>query len=254
MQPRRWKAIVAALLVAPATAVGQSTFWDFVALNGAPAQPAAFGANALYNGAAGQIVANSFFGSVSFTAQLGPGTSPGYNPLVVFLHRPDAQTAGDGKGVGVCTQFGGPTDPAGPCDADREIGHNYNEQQRSGVEWLILDLNGLRPGSAFQSVTLASLQNRQTYYFQVCSDGAFLDCSTYAGAGNQTTTSIHTVNLPSADWNKRWARFGPGTNHVGGYVVHAITTSLPEPGTMGLLATGLVALAGAGLLRRRRIR
>jgi len=64
-----------------------------------------------------------------------------------------------------------------------------------------------------------------------------------------------TLTLPVVQ-NGNWFRFKPNTStsFPGGYLVQGITTVAPEPGTMVLLATGLVALAGVGSLSRRRNR
>ncbi|HEV8149423.1 MAG TPA: PEP-CTERM sorting domain-containing protein, partial [Gemmatimonadales bacterium] len=143
-----------------------------------------------------------------------------------------------------------------------EIGDDWNAGTQNGSQWLILDLNLITPGSAFLSVTLASLTNGETWFFQVCDTGnangtGFAGCSDYSGTSSGIVPAIYTTNLSPTDYGKRWARFTPG---IGGYVVQGIETDntfngtfvAPEPGTMGLLATGLVALAGVGALRRRK--
>lgn len=64
----------------------------------------------------------------------------------------------------------------------------------------------------------------------------------YLAAAGTTVVGFEDLpNLGDADWNDLVFSF---TN----------TSTIPEPGTMGLLALGLVGLSGAGLVRRRSAR
>jgi hypothetical protein len=226
-------------LAAPATARAQSSFWDFVALNGAPAAPA--------NWPTGQVtyssrtVTNPGYGSATFTGTLNTAI-PG-NPLVVFQWYPDQFGPLDEKGVALCRNS--PGDLPAPCYTGGEIGESND------TKWLRLDLTALTAGSILNSVTLTSLSFVESYLFQVCLDSGFSVCNTYTGAATGSgAPGVYTIAMNPADQGSQYLQFGKGLTG-GDYAVQGITTTVPEPGTMGLLATGLVALMGAGTLRRR---
>jgi hypothetical protein len=251
-------------LVLPATARAD-TFWDFIALNGAPASE---GSPSV--GYSSRTVTNSALGSsVNFSAALAPGYLGTARVVFNWFSRENnVENGKDEKGVGICRASSNPLDPvdAAGCYEGSEIGDSPSAQ------WLILDLTGLVTGTILKSITLASLNVLESFYFEVCSSSAFTTCSAYFGTSTPLVVpSIWVIDVNSSDQSWRWVRFkggltaAPGYNGgPGGYGVQGITTDLsvtgggvggnvvPEPATMGLLATGLVALAGVGALRRRR--
>ena len=252
MNRNRIAAFAAVLaLAAPAAAQAQDVFWDFVALNGGPPQANPPAGRLYYTTPPGQTVNNGANGSVKFTGQLKAGAPVGDNALVVFQYYNNQFAAGDEKGVGVCRDSANPLDQ-GPCYTGGEIGEDSADI--AGAQWLILDLTGLTAGSLFKAVTLSSLTFQESWFFEVCTSSAFTTCTPYNGvSANSGVPGIYTINLAVSDYSSRWARFGVGRSG-GDYVVQGITTNLnvvPEPGTMGLLATGLIALAGVGAMRRR---
>lgn len=129
----------------------------------------------------------------------------------------------------------------------------------------------------------------QTLLFGICTSGitgsANSACSVLSGtatayymgqASNNNDNALHAVVMSAAAWNAAAIASGclaenppcflaaAGTTVVGfedlpnlgdadwnDLVFSFTNTTVPEPGTMGLLALGLVGLSGAGLIRRR---
>jgi hypothetical protein len=111
-----------------------------------------------------------------------------------------------------------------------------------------------------------------------CSDQAAGYRAYYMGnASNNNDNALHAVVMSAADWNLAATNSGCLAENPPCYLADASTrvvgfedltalgdedwndlvfsftnvSTVPEPGTMGLLALGLVGLSGAGLVRRR---
>jgi hypothetical protein len=217
---------VSALLVAavPATARAQS-FWDLVSLQNPGATCCTYNASAtnytIFNGAESVFL---FQGDPTIT-----------NNQVSLKWHSDNVAPLDEKGVGLCR-----LNAQRVCEGD-EIG-----DQETG--WLAIDLFGLGT-NVVTSVTLASLSDGEAFWFAYCTDGAATTCD-----APQLGTSFAGVLTLTAPQTQRYLVFKNGTGGPIGnnYLVQGFTTTVPEPGTMGLLALGLVGLSGAGLVRRRR--
>lgn len=220
---------VAALGAVPATARAD-IFWDLVSLIGSSGDKTV-----------SITISNGFFGSLLATT---------IAPSHVFSKGFGAPALDPEKGLGVCLFT------AGVGCAGDEIG------EIAGTGSLFLDTSGLAPGSTVTHIFLGSLQTGESWAI-FFSDGAGA-CETAAGyaalpGGSGTgdtdgaTTGVDVTDIPAA--HHKCYRFDPIFASAGGhdYLLAAVSvaTPIPEPGTMGLLATGLVALTGAGLLRRR---
>ena len=217
---------VSALLAAgvPATARADS-FWDLVALQNPGATCCSYNASAtnytIFNGAESVFL---FQGDPTIT-----------NNQVSLKWHSDNVAPLDEKGVGLCRLSARQV-----CEGD-EIGD-------PGTGWLVIDLFGLG-SNLVTSVTLASLSNGEAFNFAFCTSGDATTCdAAYTGF---SSAGVLTITAPQTQ------RYLVIKNGVGGpvgnnYIVQGFTTTVPEPGTMGLIALGLVGLSGAGLARRRR--
>jgi hypothetical protein len=119
----------------------------------------------------------------------------------------------DEKGVGLCTPDGA------VCDGD-EVGNV------PGGAWLLLDLNGLAAGVSVTSVRIASLQNGESYKFDLCTT-ATTGCGAELTGSGTTTDAIWDVAVTQG--SSKWVRFKA---NVGDYIVSGITTRT-EPQTTG---------------------
>lgn len=154
---------------------------------------------------------------------------------------------------------------------------------------IIFDVVGVFPAQGSASppgpVVISGLTAGETLFFGICTNStgaaAFAACNT-AGRPNvwwsgpaaaNADATLHSAFLTAALYNTARGLAGdPGIAAPAGSTVmgfedltgggdadysdlvfslEGVTTSVPEPGTMGLLALGLIGLSGAGLIRRR---
>jgi PEP-CTERM motif-containing protein len=151
------------------------------------------------------------------------------------------------KGLGMCFAGSG----TNGCDLASPPFHEVDIAPATGP--LYLDLSLVANSGALNHLWLASVQAGEGYEVY----------GSLAGTGPTTGTtyvlicsgSAPTIGDDIADCavgaNYKFLRFHSVTN--GDFSVQALRFSsvVPEPGTMVLLATGLVALTGAGFVRRR---
>ena len=116
-----------------------------------------------------------------------------------------------------------------------------------------LDLTGLIAGSVVNSVT-ASVPLGEGYAVWWSADNVTYSLLA-AGPGTDGScdnTGSCLVTIPVGA-GKNFLRFNIGAGAGGNdNLVQSLIVAVPEPGAMGLLATGLVGLAGVGFIRRRR--
>jgi hypothetical protein len=150
------------------------------------------------------------------------------------------------KGVGMCIPGGSaPNDCASASPPFKEI------DGLAGTGPLFLDLNTTLNMGPLNHIWLSSVQineGYEIYYSTTTIGGAYtLLCS-----GNQPTIGADVADCAvNTGLGIKFLRFNSVT--FGDFSVQALrfNSIVPEPGTMGLLATGLVALTGAGFIRRR---
>jgi hypothetical protein len=220
-------ASVAMLAAAPATARAD-VLWDFVQLIGSSGD----------KGTSTGAIANGAFGT--FTAFTDAGTTTTHVFAKGFgLPITDAE-----KGLGVCTTDGA---GAGGCLGD-EIGEVV-QTVPGGSLYISFSLAA---GSVLNTLYLGSLQTGENFSIYWSATGV---AGTYTNLLLGGTGVGGTDIIAAAAGDHRFYRFD-AAGGTGGrdWLVQAasVETAIPEPGTMGLLATGLIALSGAGLIRRRR--
>jgi len=214
------------LAAAPATARAD-VLWDFVQLIGSNGD----------KGTSTGAIANGAFGT--FTAFTDAGTPSTH----VFAKGFGAPITDGEKGLGVCSI---PV-TGGPCAGD-EIG----EVVLTTPQGSLYISFSLAAGSVLNTLYIGSLQTGENFSISWSATGAV---GTYTNLLTSGTGVGGTDILAVAAGDHRFYRFDPAGGAGGhDWLVQAasVETAIPEPGTMGLLATGLVALSGAGLIRRRR--
>ena len=277
---KRFTALAVALLAAlPATARAD-ILWDLVHDGGAPGATGSYGATSkvLTNDAVCGATNNLTCGSItalSNSAFFVVGND--YTQIVSAApctFGVDQNNCGFGslgaysmgslseKGLGLCIA-GNATAPNG-CDAAappfKEIDGDVP------VNNLFLNLTGVLNSGGLNRIWLSSTQVNEDWNIFGTTAGVIGDGSTgyvliCSGSGNVTTgqgasgfADIATCAVdPSAGYKFLKFVSGSGDAFAGDFSVQALRFSsvVPEPGTMGLLATGLVALTGAGFIRRR---
>lgn len=163
------------------------------------------------------------------------------------------------KGLGICVP-GSTTDRTG-CNAS---GIDHREiDATGGTTPLYLDLTGVLNSGPVNHIWLSSAQSASSEGWEVWGSlvgTAPLTGTSYVelcfGVGQTLNTDIADCAIPTSGYRFLQIRSaGAGDISVQalrfGTPIAAFSVS-PEPGTMALLATGLVALTGAGLVRRRK--
>jgi PEP-CTERM motif len=221
---------VVALGIVPVKAHAADIFWDLAQLAGS-------------NGDKGTslTILNGGFGSLLLTT---------IAPTDVFVKGFGSPALDSEKGIGTCLFSAG-----APCAGD-EIGETV------GTGSLFLNTSGLLAGSSLTHLFLGSLQTGEGWgvFFsdaagacEAIASGSYTALASGTGDTDGATTGVDVTDVAAT--HHKCYRFDPFFATAGGhdYLLAAVTVSVPvpEPGTMGLLATGLVALTGAGLLRRR---
>jgi hypothetical protein len=180
------------------------------------------------------------------------GNNGGSGPLGAYNMAADSE-----KGLGLCVP-GSDVQPNGCLAANpprKEI------DGPAGLTPLYLDLTGVLNSGPVNHIWLSSVQNNSggatlegwEIYGSLVGTGPTtgtvytLICS---GAGQTIATDIADCAIPTTGY--KFLRIA--SVNFGDLSVQAIrfNSIVPEPGTMGLLATGLVALTGAGFIRRRK--
>ena len=163
------------------------------------------------------------------------------------------------KGLGICVPDNS-TAPNG-CLANAPPFKEIDGDAATGS--LYLDLTGVLNSGGLNRIWISSTQDLEDWliegttgaiggvYSEICHGTG----NVTAGAGASSFTDIATCGVNPAG-GYTFLRFTSTTGNgiSGDFAVQALrfNSIVPEPGTMGLLATGLVALTGAGFIRRRR--
>jgi hypothetical protein len=163
------------------------------------------------------------------------------------------------KGLGLCVA-GSATSPNG-CDATSPPFKEIDGD--AGVNFLYLNLTGVLNSGGLNRIWISSTQDLEDWliegttgaiggsYSEICHGTG--NVASPGGASGFTDVATCAVN-PATGYTFLRFTSVTGTGISGDFSVQALrfNSIVPEPGTMGLLATGLVALTGAGFIRRRR--
>ena len=257
---KRLSVLAVALLAGiPATARAD-ILWDLVHDAGAPGATGSYGTTTKAGLTPGSVCGT--------TNTLTCGTITALSNSALFVSGNDYDNGGNNggsgslgaynmlafseKGLGLCVA-GNSVAPNG-CDA---TGPGFKEiDGDAGVNNLYLDLTGVLNSGPLNHIWITSTRTGEDWIMEYTTGligGAYTEICHGSGANNGHT-DIADCSVPVAAITFVRFRSVSGDGFSGDFGVQALRFSeiVPEPGTMGLLATGLVALTGAGFIRRRR--
>ena len=177
------------------------------------------------------------------------GNNGGAGPLGAY-----SMSSFNEKGLGICIP-GSSAVPNGCLSASpphKEI------DGPEGLTPLYLDLTGVLNSGPVNHIWLSSAQSNSggstlegwEVYGSLVGTGPITGTSytlICSGAGQTMNTDIADCVIPTTGY--KFLRVG--SVNFGDVSVQALSFVAPEPAALGLLATGLVVMAGAGLIRRR---
>lgn len=163
------------------------------------------------------------------------GDNGGLGPTGVY-----SMSANTEKGLGICA--------AGACPSFSEIGEITGS--------LFLNISTVANSGPLNHIWFSSVQAGEGYatFYSTDSGATYNALAGCSGIGPTIGTEVADCAVAvTGITNLRFDRNASGTGS-NDYSVQALrfNSIVPEPGTMGLLATGLVALTGAGYIRRRK--
>ena len=255
--------ILAAALVAgiPATARAD-ILWDLVHDAGAPGATGSYGATsvALSNGSNCGATNTLTCGSITALSNsalfvTGNDYDDGGNNGGAGALGPYSMGAFSEKGLGLCIA-GSSTSPNG-CNAASPPFKEIDAD--ASVNFLYLNLTGVLNSGALNHLWITSTQTGEDWLVEGTTGligGVYTEIC--HGTGNTSFTDVADCAVNTAV-GYTFLKFssthsGAADTFSGDFSVQALrfNSIVPEPGTMGLLATGLVALTGAGFIRRRK--
>lgn len=211
-------------------------------------------------GSSGAKTGSITFGTGGF-GNITASTDPATPTSQVYSKNFGAPTGDAEKGLGVCSSVNpgftvGVGDAANNCAYGNEVGDAVLTVPGGS---LFVDFSGLTATTTLTQIFLGSVQTGEGGTIRVFFGGNYntiLYDALGGGVGDVVTFNYTgaMVGLYGARPKLRFDYKAPASGNLSDFLVSAanVSTTVPEPGTMGLLATGLVALTGAGYLRRRK--